>query len=624
MEAVLSKATGESMDKFKRFSQTFGSSEYVRSLLTCTTHPSVRNNQAVLVHLTRVLAALVYGNKDRMQILMDYFKPVLDLNKYDYEHTADDQQKLEMLCVLTNGIERNAIGNTLKDHIISLGIVKDYLEYITMHAPCVKPTLLRTDSDELKDFISKPALKYCLRFLTGLAHSHENTQLAVAAAETIPIIHRLEQVSSDEHVGSLAENLLEALCTNPTVAKQIEEVREFTRSEKKRLAMAMREKQLGQLGMRTNDKGQVTAKSAILQQIEELGEETGLVCCICREGYKYQPTKVLGIYTFTKRCNVDDFEAKPRRTAGYATVSHFNIVHIDCHMSAVRLARARDEWESAALQNANTKCNGLLPLWGPQVPESAFASCLARHNTYLQESTNHRDIGHNSTIHDLKLLIWRFAQEKSFHEDTGGGGPQSNMHMVPYIVHIALYVINTTRVSKREESSLMGYLKCSNAEKWIESAYEAEGPLFWATMSILLHSPQQWNAHKLGHLKRFVVLAQTRHCHPSGPNKVLPDKTVKEYGVYKPYLVFFGLIDGIYGYFFKNVTGSEEQWSTNLADYIRHNDEALMKASEKLLAAYTEELLPCTSFLEFCDVTGLLDVITSPDTYISDLLKELP
>jgi E3 ubiquitin-protein ligase UBR4 len=121
----------------------------------------------------------VYGNKDRMQILMDYFKPVLDLNKYDYEHTADDQQKLEMLCVLTNGIERNAIGNTLKDHIISLGIVKDYLEYITMHAPCVKPTLLRTDSDELKDFISKPALKYCLRFLTGLAHSHENTQVGI-------------------------------------------------------------------------------------------------------------------------------------------------------------------------------------------------------------------------------------------------------------------------------------------------------------------------------------------------------------------------------------------------------------------------------------------------------------
>ena len=44
---------------------------------------------------------------------------------------------------------------------------------------------------------------------------------------------------------------------------------------------------------------------------------------------------------------------------------------IDCEfltfVFANRLARGRDEWESAALQNANTKCNGLLPIWGPQV-----------------------------------------------------------------------------------------------------------------------------------------------------------------------------------------------------------------------------------------------------------------
>jgi hypothetical protein len=39
------------------------------------------------------------------------------------------------------------------------------------------------------------------------------------------------------------------------------------------------------------------------------------------------------------------------------------------------------------LQNANTRCNGLLPLWGPQVAEAAFASCLAKHNAYLLEAT---------------------------------------------------------------------------------------------------------------------------------------------------------------------------------------------------------------------------------------------
>jgi E3 ubiquitin-protein ligase UBR4 len=63
-------------------------------------------------------------------------------------------------------------------------------------------------------------------------------------------------------------------------------VRQHTRAEKKRLAMAMREKQLGALGMHTNEKGQVTASSSLLSQMEELGEETGLVCVICREGYR--------------------------------------------------------------------------------------------------------------------------------------------------------------------------------------------------------------------------------------------------------------------------------------------------------------------------------------------------
>lgn len=137
--------------------------------------------------------------------------------------------------MLTNQIEHNSIGGTLKDYIIGLGIVDKALEYITTNAPASTtiPTLLRTDSDELKEFISKPSLKYILRFLTGLATEHEATQLAVAK-DIIPIIHRLEQVSSDEHVGSLAENLLEALCTDPGTAKRVQEVRDFTRAEKKR------------------------------------------------------------------------------------------------------------------------------------------------------------------------------------------------------------------------------------------------------------------------------------------------------------------------------------------------------------------------------------------------------
>lgn len=89
-----------------------------------------------------------------------------------------------------------------------------------------------------------------------------------------------------------------------------------------------------------------------------------------------------------------------------------------------------------------------------------------------------------------------------------------------------------------------------------------------------------------------------------------------------------------------------------MAEYIRHNDEAMLKASERVLSSYRDELLPCTSFEEFCDIVGkfvkkklkrlvkrldnpikilkvnlfilgLLEDIRNPSTYIDDLLRRL-
>lgn len=54
-----------------------------------------------------------------------------------------------------------------------------------------------------------------------------------------------------------------------------------------------------------------------------------------------------------------------------------------------------------------------------------------------------RDPSYPYNVHDVKLLVLKFAQEKPFSEDSGGGGRQSNMHLLPFIMHMALYVINT-------------------------------------------------------------------------------------------------------------------------------------------------------------------------------------
>lgn len=72
---------------------------------------------------------------------------------------------------------------------------------------------------------------------------------ALIGTDSITNLHKLEQVSSDEGIGTLAENLLEALREHPDVNKKIDAARKETRAEKKRMAMAMRQKALGTLGM---------------------------------------------------------------------------------------------------------------------------------------------------------------------------------------------------------------------------------------------------------------------------------------------------------------------------------------------------------------------------------------
>lgn len=41
------------------------------------------------------------------------------------------------------------------------------------------------------------------------------------SAKCVPILHKMEQVSSDKHVGTLAENLLEALKDDSEAAQKV-------------------------------------------------------------------------------------------------------------------------------------------------------------------------------------------------------------------------------------------------------------------------------------------------------------------------------------------------------------------------------------------------------------------
>lgn len=600
-----------------------GDGSQLDMLLDRITSPYVRTHSSVLQAMMRIIPFLTFGDEGNMKTLVNHFLPYLDFEKFDRERSSDEVLFFDCFCSIASKIENNHNGFKLKELIIENGIVAKALKYLekqTPQKPFSKANLL--EADVWKEFLARPSLPYVLRLLTGLCKGHETTQILVGES-AVPAIHRLEQVSSEEKVGSLAENLMEALRDHPDVEKKVSEVRRSTRLEKKKLAMAMREKQLGALGMETTSAGKIIAKpSTMLREMEELHEESGLACCICREGYKYHPQKVLGIYTFTKRCILEEFENKQRKTQGYSTVSHFNIVHYDCHMAAVRLARGRDEWESAALQNANTKCNGLLPIWGPQVSESAYASCLARHNSYIQECTGHLEPTYHASIHDLRLLLQRFAFEKSFSGDTGGGGRDSNIKFVPYSVHMILYVLNTTRQLSREEKTLKSFLDMS-VDKWAESSYEVDSPLYMTVLSLFVYSLEQWNEVKTTFLKRLIVTAHARHLSPTGISK-FSDTTPAAFSVYRPYMVFFVLIDRLQHVMKKQLAAGDSGWPQGMLDHIRNSDETVLKGCEKILSFYQTDLLPCESISELLDVAGMLSDIPQPDSFIAEVLSLLP
>lgn len=415
------------------------------------------------------------------------------------------------------------MGKRLRDMMQSSSVLQHSIDYLLRHSPQVT-TYLNTDYDVWKDFITRRSLPYVLRLLTGLCRSHEAIQDLIGES-CIPLLHKLEQFSSGNQVGILAEDLLVALKQNNNssskVAAAIELVRTQTKNEKKKLAMAKRSKELTQLGMKANEKGQLVAtdlsqklktiQSGVDGAYDMLGdEEKGHVCCICREGYKYHPQKVLAIYTFTKKSDLEGaYEARQRKTVGYSTVTHFNLVHIDCHTNAIRSARTcRDEWENAALQNANTKCNGMLPIWGPNVTETVFSNALARHNSYLLEATGIRDVSYVLSVHDLKLLMLRFAENLSFSEDSGGGGRESNINLIPYMVHSILYSINTAKYVSREERYMTQFLEAS--EKVISNSFECDNVFYYLSMALCIMRPSDWKLNRVKFLKRILLIAHTR------------------------------------------------------------------------------------------------------------------
>ena len=108
--------------------------------------------------------------------------------------------------------------------------------------------------------------------------------------------------------------------------------------------------------------------------------------------------------------------------------------------------------------------------------------------------------------------------------------------------------------------------------------------------------------------------------------QTLTEKSVKPYATYKLVILYFALIDQLYENMFNKVPNppTDAEWPTVLADWIRHNDDNLLKSSAKILAIFQEDLNPATSVEEIIDVCGLIGEIPSPASFLLEILSSVP
>ncbi|KAK3280427.1 hypothetical protein CYMTET_11725 [Cymbomonas tetramitiformis] len=234
-------------------------------------------------------------------------------------------------------------------------------------------------------------------------------------------------------------------------------------------------------------------------------EDEVLSCMVCREGYAAQPSELLGVYCFCKRIRIrqpaPSAPASPapptspgptpprspggtaagpsggvgmpvspssasrarsqsggspspggtaagggRSELGYSSVSHFNVIHFSCHAAAKRadasLKTPKKEWEGATLRNNETLCNNLLPIRGDKVREGDYTRCCDHFWGGLQ-ALGRGDGGRvHLATHDLAALLGRFAVGASFSVDAHGGGRESNMKMLLFLIPMARHLLD--------------------------------------------------------------------------------------------------------------------------------------------------------------------------------------
>ncbi|EPS73190.1 hypothetical protein M569_01564, partial [Genlisea aurea] len=629
-----------------------------------------RNTEMV----ARILPYLTYGESAAMEVLIQHFEPYLkDWSEFDrlqkqceenpkdetiVQQSAKQKLALENFVRVSESLKASSCGERLKDIILEKGISQVAVRHLKICFPCTSESGYKS-SPEWQSGLKLASIPLILSMLRGLSMGHFATQCCIDEEGILPLLHALESVSGENEIGAKAENLLDTLADEEGteygfLAEKVNKLRHTTRDEMRRMALKNREQLLQRLGMRQDDGERIIVSHPVLvegfEDVEE-EEEDGLACMVCREGYKLRPTDLLGVYAYSKRVNLGvGTSGNSRADCVYTTVSHFNIIHFQCHNEAKRADAARKnpkkEWDGAALRNNETLCNNLFPVRGPSVPMGQYMRYVDQYWDYLNALGHADGTRLRLMAYDIVLMLARFATGASFSADSRGGGRESNCKFLLVMIQMARHLLEQDSSQRSNLSrAIATYLSSTPEAAKTSASGGSQSPSsgaeetvqYMMSCSLLSDSYESWLKHRRGFLQRGIYHAyMQRHGRPNQRSSAFQRPAAADSGgsnelfsTIQPMLVYIGLIEQLQHYFKVRKSPASDPVQTKATSSSDNDDTRKLEAwevemNEKLvnvkemvgfskdLLSWLEEMTASADLLESFDIMGTLsDVLGS-------------
>ncbi|XP_057522070.1 auxin transport protein BIG [Amaranthus tricolor] len=630
-----------------------------------------RNTEMV----ARILPYLTYGEPAAMEALVQHFDPYLqnwtEFDRLQKQHEDDPKDEstakqavnqrfaVENFVRVSESLKTSACGERLKDIILERGITGVAIQHLR-ESFAVSEHPGYKSKPEWTLGLKLPSVPLILSMLRGLSMGHMPTQNYIDDGGILPLLHALEGVSGENEIGARAENLLDTLSDKEGngdgfLGEKIIKLRHATKDEMRRLALRRREELLQGLGMRqelSSDGGErIVVSRPNLEGLEDVEEEDGLACMVCREGYSLRPNDLLGVYSYSKRVNLGvGTSGSGRGECVYTTVSHFNIIHFQCHQEAKRadaaLKNPKKEWEGATLRNNETLCNALFPIRGPAVPLVQYARYVDQYWAHLNALGHASGTNLRLLMYDIVLMLARFATGASFSTDCKGGGKESNSNFLPFMIQMARHLLDQSSCSQRRAMTreISSYLTSSSDARPSSSSpmqpsnSTEETVQYMMVSSLLTESYESWLQHRRAFLQRGIYHAYVRHSHnrslPRGSSPARPESS-KTSGtddllpIVQPMLVYTGLIEQLQQFFKprKSAAGASssgegtskqsegddenslESWEIIMKEKLVNMKE--MVGFSKELLSWLDDMSSASNLQEAFDIIGALSDVLS-------------